>query len=158
VSINEAERETSGDAGIARTGRNLAFAGFLPLALLALWLFGIARDHPWRPGTIFLLTSYATLALSFLGGIRWGVALVGRQPERQRDLILGSVPPLVGWMALMTPPPLVFVFLAVAFAAQGAWDSLTLPPGAAPEWFRRTRIQLTVLAVAALVLAFIATS
>ena len=43
-------------------------------------------------------------------------------------LILGIVPPLVGWIAIVVPAPLNFVLLAVAFAAQGAWDSLTLTP------------------------------
>ena len=51
-----------------------------------------------------------------------------------------------------------FVLLAVAFAAQGAWDSLTLTSDAAPDWFRRIRIQMTVLVVAALVVAFVAAS
>jgi len=153
------ERDTAGeDAAVARSGKALAFAGILPFAALALWLYGIASDHPWRQATIVLLTDYAVLTLSFLGGSRWGMALIGRQAERRRDLVLSIVPPLIGWMALATPPPLVFVFLAVAFAAQGAWDSLTLPPGAAPTWFRRARFQLTILAVAALILAFVATS
>ena len=146
------------DAALARTGRTLTFAAFLPLAALALWLYGIAPDHPWRQATITSLTFYAALSLSFLGGIRWGLALQSSQTERSRDLWLCAVPPLIGWTAVLLEPPLVFVLLAVAFAAQGAWDSLTLPPGAAPDWFRRARLKLTVLTVAALVLAFVATS
>jgi hypothetical protein len=153
-----ADDATSDDDAVGRIGRRLAFAGFVPLGALALWLYGIAPDHPWRHGTIVLLTGYAAVTLSFLGGIRWGMAMSGRHEERQRDLILSAVPPLIGWMALAAQPPLVFVFLAVAFAAQGAWDSLTLAPGAAPEWFRRSRVQLTLLAVAALIVAFVATT
>ena len=68
------------------------------------------------------------------------------------------MPPLIGWIAVIVPPPLTFVFLAVAFAAQGAWDSLTLTPETVPAWYRRVRIQLTILVVAALVVAFVATS
>lgn len=149
---------TTAGADLSRLGRRLAFAGFLPFAVLAAWLYGITPDHPWRQGTILLLTGYAALTLTFLGGIRWGVAMVSASRERQRDLIFSGVPLLFGWMALMATPPLVFVFLAVAFAAQGAWDSLTLSPGAVPDWFRRLRMQLTVLVVAALVVAFVATS
>jgi Protein of unknown function (DUF3429) len=156
--MDEAPRDGDPDAAVARVGRTLAFVGFGPFAMLALWLYGIAPDHPWRQGTIVLLIGYAVIGLAFLGGIRWGLALIGRQPERQRDLILSVVPPLIGWMAMATEPPLVFVFLAAAYAAQGAWDSLTLPPGAAPAWFRRARFQLTMLAVGALILAFVATS
>jgi hypothetical protein len=150
--------ESDAEAGLARTGRRLALAGFLPFAVLALWLFGIAADHPWRQATILLLAGYGAIILSFLGGIRWGIAILASSGERQRDLILSLVPPLVGWMALTAAPPLIFVILAVAFAAQGAWDSLTLAPGMAPDWFRRVRIQLTIMVVAAMVVAFVATS
>jgi hypothetical protein len=156
MGLDDADREA--DTGAARIGRLLAFAGFLPFAAMALWLVGIEPDHPWRHGTVVLLTGYAAVALSFLGGIRWGLSLLQRGGERQRDMILSIVPPAIGWLALIAPAPLVFVFLAVAFAAQGAWDSLTLAPGSAPDWFRRARIQLTILAVATLVVAFVATS
>jgi Protein of unknown function (DUF3429) len=140
-----------------RLGRTLALAGFVPFAVLTFWLYGIAPDHPWRQGTIVVLTAYGAVILSFLGGIRWGIALTGHDRESRRDLMLGIVPPLLGWSAVLVPPPLTFVLLAVAFAAQGAWDSLTLTP-AVPAWFRRLRIQMTVLVVAALVVAFVATS
>ncbi len=81
-----------------------------------------------------------------------------RDGEASATSILGIVPPLVGWIAIVVPAPLDFVLLAVAFAAQGAWDSLTLTPDAVPAWFRRIRIRMTVLVVAALVVAFVATS
>ena len=67
----------------ARLGRMLALAGFVPFAVLAFWLYGIAPDHPWRQGTIILLTAYGAVVLSFLGGIRWGLALLGRDGERR---------------------------------------------------------------------------
>lgn len=158
MSTEETDPQATDDAGLARTGRALALIGFLPFAVLALWLYGIAPDHPWRQATIMLLTGYCAATLSFLGGIRWGIAMLGRKGERRRDLLFSAVPPLAGWAALVIAPPLVFVLLALAFAAQGAWDSLTLPPGAAPDWFRRLRMQLTILVVAAMVLAFVATS
>ena len=72
-------RDAEADAGLARIGRMLAFAGFLPFAVLALWLYGIAPDHPWRQGTIVLLTGYAAVVLSFLGGIRWGLAVLAQR-------------------------------------------------------------------------------
>lgn len=152
----DAGAERGENAGLARIGRMLTYAGLIPFVLLALWLYGVAADHPWRQGTITLLTGYGAVTLSFLGGIRWGLAIL--TGEQRRDVMLSVVPPLIGWMALIASPPLVFVLLAVAFAAQGAWDSLTLPPGAAPDWFRRARIHMTILAVAAMLLAFAATS
>lgn len=155
---DDAPGGTSVDAAAERLGRVLVFAGFIPFAALAFWLYGIAPDHPWRQGTIVLLTAYGAVVLSFLGGIRWGLALRGREGDGTADLTLGVVPPLVGWIAIVVPAPLNFVLLAVAFAAQGAWDSLTLASDDAPDWFRRIRIQMTVLVVAALVVAFVAAS
>jgi hypothetical protein len=150
--------DSKSENGAGTLGRTLALAGFVPFAVLALWLYGIAPDHPWRQGTIVLLTAYGAIILSFLGGLRWGIALTDRDGESRRDLMLGVVPPLLGWSAIVVPPPLTFVLLAVAFAAQGAWDSLTLTSDAVPAWFRRLRIQMTMLVVAALVVAFVATS
>lgn len=158
MDLEEGPIETKQGASAARLVRTLVLAGFIPFAALAFWLYGIAPDHPWRHGTIVLLTTYGAVILSFLGGIRWGVALAARAGSGQRDLFLGVVPPLAGWAAILMPVPLAFVLLAVAFAAQGAWDSLTLTAPAAPDWFRRLRIQMTVLVVAALVVAFVATS
>ena len=152
MDFDDARTDAPDDATAARLGRILVLAGFIPFAALALWLYGIAPDHPWRQGTIILLTGYGAVVLSFLGGIRWGLAL--RRHDGEADLILGIVPPLVGWIAIVVPAPLNFVLLAVAFAAQGAWDSLTLTSG----WFRRIRIRMTLLVVAALVVAFVATS
>jgi len=146
------------EATLGRSGRRLALIGIVPFVVLALWLYGIAPDHPWRQGTILLLTTYGAIVLSFLGGIRWGIALLAREGDRQRDITLSIVPPVIGWIAVMVPPPLTYVFLAAAFAAQGAWDSLTLTPETVPAWYRRVRIQLTILVVAALVVAFVATS
>jgi hypothetical protein len=158
LDLDERPIETEQGASAARLGRTLVLAGFIPFAALAFWLYGIAPDHPWRHGTIVLLTAYGAVILSFLGGIRWGIALTSRGGNGQRDFILGVVPPLAGWVAILVPVPLAFVLLAVAFAAQGAWDSLTLTAPAAPDWFRRLRIQMTILVVAALVVAFVATS
>ena len=56
--------------GATRLGRTLALAGFVPFAVLAFWLYGIAPDHPWRQGTIVVLTAYGAVILSFLGGVR----------------------------------------------------------------------------------------
>lgn len=156
MNLDESEPEALDDADLARTGRLIALAGAVPFVLLAAWLYGIAPDHAWRPATIALLSGYGAVVLSFLGGIRWGIALTSRAAGRQRDVALSALPPLLGWAALLMGPPLVFGMLAVAFAAQGAWDSLTLP-GAVPDWFGRLRIRLTILVVPCLLLALAAT-
>lgn len=152
----DASREPP-DAALERRVGWLGYAGLLPLAVLSLWLAGIGADHVWRPGTILMLTGYGAVALSFLGGIRWGLALRGHAGTAA--IGPGTLPPLIGWAALVTPVPFCFVLLAIAFAAQGAWDSFASgEDGALPAWFGRLRIRLTVGAVAFLLLAFVVTA
>src|SRR5271163_214028 len=49
------------------------------------------------------LIAYGAVTLAFLGGMQWGFALpAGSDPRRQRwRLVLGVLPPLLGWLALL---------------------------------------------------------
>ncbi|MCO5082558.1 MAG: DUF3429 domain-containing protein [Rhizobiaceae bacterium] len=140
-----------------RRVRLLGYAGLVPFVVLSLWLYGIAEDHPWHTITIALLVAYSAIVLSFLGGIRWGIAMQTREGGA-RALAPSLVPALVGWLAPFVLQPYCFAILAVAYAAQGAWDSLSAGNGALPEWYGRMRVRLTIVAVATLVLAFVATA
>ena len=134
----------------------LAYGGFIPFAVLALWLAGIAEDHPWRDQTIMLLKSYAAVILSFLGGIRWGLATRDDDEATTPVLMTSVLPSLAGWMALIMPDLYAFAWLAACFAAQGAADQFTVHAGKAPAWFGRLRMRLTVLVTAAMLLALFA--
>lgn len=138
--------------------QRLGYAGLLPFAALAVWLAAIPLDHPWREMNIRLLVGYAAVVLSFLGGLRWGVATAERDPRATHAFAIGVLPAIGGWVALFLPPHIAFVLLAVAFAAHGAWDALSGPSGAIPDWYARMRIHLTVGVVAAMLLAFAATA
>ncbi len=141
-----------------RTAVRLGMLGALPFLILSLWLAGIAGDHPWRATTILLLTQYSAVVLSFLGGIRWGLAMRrATSPARTLDMAMTILPPLVAWASLSVPLPYTFAALAAAFAAHGAWDAFAVHSGAAPYWYGRLRGGLTTVVVAALVLAFFAT-
>jgi hypothetical protein len=150
---------TSGEnaAGPDRTAFRLGLLGAVPFLVLSLWLTGIAGDHPWRPATIALLTQYSAVVLSFLGGIRWGLAMRQPGPARTLDMAMTILPPLLAWASLSVPLPYTFAVLAAAFAAHGAWDAFAVHAGAAPHWYGRLRGVLTAIAVAALLLAFLAT-
>ena len=152
--IDRADGET---AAADRTAVRLGMLGALPFLALSLWLAGIAGDHPWGPATILLLTQYSAVVLSFLGGIRWGLAMRHAGPARTLDLAMTVLPPLVAWASLSVPLPYTFAVLAAAFAAHGAWDAFAVHSGAAPRWYVRLRGGLTAVVVAALVLAFFAT-
>lgn len=136
----------------------LSLLGCIPLAVLTLWLVSIPQDHVWRGDTVALLKTYAALALSFLGGIRFGLAVAAGGNDQRLALAATAVPVLVAWIAVVLGEPGSFAMLAVAFAAQGAWDSIAAHRGAAPAWFGRMRVPLTVFVVALMIAAFFATA
>ena len=146
------------EARTEKTARYLALLGYLPILVLVLWLMGIDAQHPARPTTLALLGSYCAIILSFLGGIRWGLGMVFGPGGTPRDLMASCVPPLVGWAAIFAPAPYAYGLLAVAFAAQGAWDNFAVHAKVAPRWYGRLRILLTGLVVAAMVTAFVLTA
>jgi hypothetical protein len=146
------------EARLGRYARWLAVIGTVPFVLLAVWLYAIQPDHPWRAGTITLLATWSGLFLTFLGGIRWGVAMRDNNPSAGSDLWISVLPLGFGCAALAAPMPYAFAALAVIFAALGAWDTYASHEGSAPRWYGRLRSWQTVLIVAAMVLAFAATS
>nr|WP_295463769.1 DUF3429 domain-containing protein [Mesorhizobium sp.] len=136
----------------------LSLVGCIPIVVLTLWLVSIPHDHVWRDDTIVLLKTYAALALSFLGGIRFGLAVATDETDQRLALTATAIPVLMAWIAVTLSEPGSFALLAVAFAAQGAWDSIAAHRGAAPAWFGRMRVPLTGFVVVMMVAAFLATA
>ncbi|MFH1793460.1 MAG: DUF3429 domain-containing protein [Pseudomonadota bacterium] len=136
----------------------LSLVGCIPIVVLTLWLVSIPQDHVWRDDTVVLLKTYAALALSFLGGIRFGLAVATDGKDQRLALAATAIPVLVAWIAVVLGEPGSFAMLAVAFAAQGAWDSISAHRGAAPAWFGRMRVPLTGFVVATMVAAFLVTA
>lgn len=147
------------DVGKTREGAwFLSLTGFLPFAFLALSLFFLSDDSAYRPLATDALKTYGAVILSFLGGARWGVAV--RSPINEKTvktLFLSVVPSLAGWFSLYFVPPVTFAVLALAFAAQGAWDSFAGEKGIYPAWFAKLRIVLTLLVTTSMILAIFAT-
>ena len=136
----------------------LSLVGCIPIVVLTLWLISIPKDHVWRDDTIVLLKTYAALALSFLGGIRFGLAVATDETDQRLALTATAIPVLMAWIAVTLSEPGSLAMLAVAFSAQGAWDSIAAHRGAAPAWFGRMRVPLTVFVVALMIAAFFATA
>lgn len=133
----------------------LACAGFVPFAGLSLALLLVGKETALHPVLTDALRTYAAVVLSFLGGIRWGLALRST-PVAAGDILFSVVPAIVGWLALFLPVPLAVSLLLLAFCTLGAWDSLAIHRGLAPVWFATQRIVLTLLVAAALVGALVA--
>ncbi len=132
----------------------LGLSGLVPF-----WALAIARATGWPhaipPGEIAgMLATYGATILSFLGGIRWGVAVAApNQPRVATDYVFGVTPQLFAWGALVLPDPWRFVVLAVGVLALGPIDRNLVARGLAPDWFGRLRMILSLGAGAALFVA-----
>jgi hypothetical protein len=131
----------------------------LLLGLLGLGPFVAAGVARWIdiPGideacARFAGIAYGAVILSFLGGIRWGVALGPvAASERRKSFTLGVLPSLAGWAALLLPPLPGLALLIAGFLLQALWDALSADAGRLPQWFGRLRMVLTAGAVASLI-------
>jgi hypothetical protein len=101
------------------------------------------------------IIGYSALLLAFLGGVRWGIRIIGR---RGTDLtyVLGSLGALLGLVTLLLPFSLAVAILTVGFAAQGAWDVWSGYRGTVPETYARRRASATLMAVLVLVAILVA--
>ncbi|TCD16541.1 DUF3429 domain-containing protein [Oricola cellulosilytica] len=152
--------------GLEWTAVFLALSGFLPFAFLTALLlaapgFIAAGESSFSEGTsaAVALKAYAAIILSFLGGIRWGVAIVspGEGRDNAEVLTVSVIPSLVGWFAFFLGDPWSFAVFAAAFAATGLWDRRLVTSGGAPAWFGRLRLLLTILVTGTMLTAFAAT-
>jgi Protein of unknown function (DUF3429) len=141
VSAKSATMET-----IPRAALWLGVAGAVPFWIAALSFFtGIGMTEGQ---SLAVALAYGGLMLSFLGGIRWGVAL-GAVNERQRarEMIGGTAPVLLGLAAFFLAPPIGLSLIIIALFIQALADVMSADRGALPLWFGRLRALLTVLAV-----------
>jgi hypothetical protein len=100
------------------------------------------------------LTVYAIAILSFLGGVRWGVAIgYEDQAKAGRDYVLAVIPALIGWAAFGLDEPRELWTLCIAFVALGLLDYGLACRTVAPEWYGRLRLALTAIAALALGIA-----
>ena len=134
----------------------LGGAGALPFIALAVAAWLPATAHGDRLS--FALIAYGAVILSFLGGVRWGLAIAGYgagagDGASWARLGLSVVPSLIGWLALLIPAPAGLLILAAAFAAMLAIDRRAGAAGAMPGWYAALRLPLSLVVVAALLLA-----
>lgn len=126
--------------------RWLGFGGLLPFALAA--VVGLLAPEPLRDLALRSLIGYGAVILSFLGGVRWGLAMA--TPERLwGPLSISVLPALLGWIALLLPTSTALLTLALGFAAMLMVD---LRLAEAPPWYRLLRLPLSLGAVIALLL------
>lgn len=139
------QKSSPGLAAVALTA-----AGAIPFVGLAIAI--AVLDPPSNATAALWLQTYAAIILSFLGGIRWGLALA--QPgTKAGTLALSVCPSLAGWAILppaiiLVPSPSWFLAYAGLFAVQLVWD---LRSTGVPSGFKPVRLWVSIVVIAALI-------
>ncbi|UCH75142.1 MAG: DUF3429 domain-containing protein [Rhodospirillales bacterium] len=144
----------AGPPAVPPTAKWLGGLGALPFVGLA--AAGLAAEPALGEFARLALAAYGAVILSFLGGVHWGLAMAGLGPDSgvcrtARRLAYSVIPSLVGWGALFVARPLGLLILAAAFTGMLLFDGRASRIGEAPLWYRRLRLPLTGVVVAALV-------
>lgn len=136
---------------VPAAARGLGFLGLLPFAGAVIG--GLLPGAPLPGLALTALLAYGASILSFLGGVRWGLAIAAPDPRGLfAPLLVSVLPSLAGWLALLLPPPAGLLLLAAAFVALLVAD---LRLAGAPPWYAALRLPLTAGAVSALLLGLL---
>lgn len=146
--------ESEEDPKVPRAALWLGAGGALPFATLA--MAGPFLGDPIRTQVFLALIAYGAVILSFLGGIHWGLAMTGSHGADFRRLGIGVLPALIGWAALIVPPAIGILALALSFALMLPVDLAATRRGDAPAWYPGLRWPLTLTVVAALLIGALA--
>ena len=137
----------------------LGAAGLIPFAGLALlcWAPGLLPAGFGTGEVRRALGLYGAIIASFLGGIRWGLA-VGRPAETSGwyDYTLSVVPSLLAWAALALSPSRALIALGVLVVVWGVLDQDLVRRAVTARWFGRLRLALSAGAGLLLIAAGIA--
>lgn len=130
----------------------LGVTGLLPFAAAAL-IYLFARLPEQRQIGLHIFQSYSAIILSFLGGVRWGAALV---LPSFRLLFSAVMPSLIAAGCLLIPAAYAVPILAVTYFMVGYVDCLRGAHALWPQWFKRLRLMLSVAVVAMHVIVLLA--
>ena len=137
---------------LQKTAFWLIAAGYIPFIALTL-MTGLWRDFPLGPSFLMAaLTGYGAIILSFLGGIRWGAALVNGGTNAPITLALSVLPSLLGWASLLVIPRTALMLLLGGVTVQLLWDLNAVKSGALPTWFGPYRMGISIAVIFAFAL------
>lgn len=138
------------------------YAGAIPfvVAATAMWFV----QEPVTSQIHAALVGFGLVILSFMGGIRWGLAMRAPADGEPTFVMVGIsvVPAFVAWLVFLagvflgptvTVKIVQTVVLILAFAVLLWVDFGLADKGGAPTWYRGLRLQLTLLVEASLITA-----
>ena len=137
----------------------LSLGGLIPFVACALVLLVLGITNPVADPAVVIFRNYSVVILSFLGGIRWGHAILHSQDETS-IIQLGSVPAsivpaLVAWATMFLPSAPALALLLLAYCLQGVWDSFSAHLDVLPKWFGTVRIVLTACVAVSHIVVFL---
>ncbi len=135
----------------------LSLSGTIPFLGLAIVLVFAPTDGTYVSSSSSALLTYGAIILSFLGGVRWGVALTRAEGRTATQVfVLSVIPALIGWGAVLLGQSTGFFILAIAFFAQGVWDYGAWCTDVMQEWFVKLRMVVSGIVILSLFVAAIA--
>jgi len=142
------------EAALPAGAATLGHAGLLPFIAGVL---GIALlDGEPRAFAARALVAYGAVILSFLGAVHWGLVLARSTSSAARHLIVGVLPSLAGWVALLLPVRYGLALLVAAFGALWLYEHRVLGTRLLPAGYLRLRRSLTLVVCSLLSLGLVA--
>jgi len=126
----------------------LGFLGLMPFIVSAVLVWRPPEDQ-WVSVAVGVQHAYGAVILSFLGGVRWGLAIGGYGATSEAEgaswgrLTASVVPAVLAWATLSAPPPWSLAILMIAFALSYFADLWASRSGDAPQWYAGLRTPLS---------------
>ena len=128
----------------------LGIAGTVPLWLCAVlaWSFS---DPISEQRAVAIAIAYGAVVLAFMGGTRWGTALITTQRMVfLRERACAVAPGIAGLVAMFLPAVAALTLIVSMFMWQALWDLTSAEDGRLPYWSGVLRVALTAIAVPAI--------
>ena len=132
----------------------LGYGGLVPFAAAVLGIVLLDGEH--RALAVRALLAYGAVILAFLGAVHWGLVLARASADADRRLLVGVLPSLAGWVALLLPARFGLALLVVAFGAFWLYEHRVLGEQRLPPSYLVLRRNLTLGVCSLLALGLIA--
>lgn len=135
----------------------LGFLGVVPFIVCAVLIWRVT-DPAWVSEAVAnAQVAYGTVILSYLGGIRWGLAIGGYGALDEASgaswgrLAWNTLPALIAWGSIFFLPTVwALIALMIAFALTYVSDLWASHHGTAPAWYASLRAPLSFAVILSL--------